>query len=134
MTIRAAAFAFAALLGLAACDDFAGGRAPSSPPPPAGPPVPPSPDLPITGPKARAIMADLSLSCLELASLKADMAICEERRGRTVDHAALRTELRDLKWTLQALPVAEASARCSALTTELRSTPKPQVCWDLGND
>lgn len=132
MPIRTTAIAIAALLGLAACDDFAGGREPWAPPAPAGPPVPPSPELPITGPKARAIMGDLSLSCMELASLKADMAICEERRGRTVDHAALRTELRDLRWTLQALPPAEASTRCSALTAELRNTPKPQICSDLG--
>ena len=128
MSIRTTAIVMAAVLGLAACDDVGTGR---PLPPPPGPPVPPSPELPMTAVKAREIVDGLSLSCIELASLKTAMMLCEERQGRTPDHAVLRTELRDLKWTLQTLPPAEASARCSAITNELRATPKPQVCWDL---
>lgn len=130
MSIRTTAFALTALLGLSACDDFAGGR---PLPAPEGPPVPPSPELPMTAAKALVIVDGLPLGCREMASLKTAMMMCEERQGRTPDHAVLRTELRDLKWTLQALPPEEASARCSAITNELRQLPKPQVCWDLGN-
>ncbi len=128
MSIRSAAVAVAALLGLAACDDFAGGR---PLPAPEGPPVPPSPELPMTTAKALEIIDGLPLGCREMASLKTAMLMCEERQGRTADHAALRTELRDLKWTLQGLPVEESRARCSAINDELRQKPKPQVCWDL---
>jgi len=128
MSIRTTAIVMAALLGLAACED-AGADLP--PPQPPAPPAPPSPELPMTPVKARQIVDGLSLSCMELASLKTAMLLCEERQGRTPDHAALRTELRDLKWNLQGLPVEETSARCSAITNELRQKPKPQVCWDL---
>jgi len=131
MSIRLTAIATAALLGLAACDDFATGR---PLPPPPGPPAPPSPELPMTGAKARTIIDGLPLNCREMASLKAAMLLCEERQNRPADHAALRTELRDLKWTLQGLPREEASRRCAAITDELRLKPKPQVCWDLGED
>lgn len=129
MSIRITAIAMAAMLTLAACDDIGTGR--PSPPPP-GPPVPPSPELPMTAAKSLEIIDGLPLGCREMASLKTAMLMCEERQGRTADHAALRTELRDLKWTLQGLPVEEARARCSAITDELRQQPKPQVCWDLG--
>ena len=128
MPIRTAALAMAALLGLAACDDIGTGR---PLPPPPGPPVPPSPELPLTTAKSLEIIDGLPLGCREMASLKTAMLLCEERQGRTADHAALRTELRDLKWTLQALPAGEASARCATITDELRLRPKPQVCWDL---
>ncbi len=131
MAIRTAAFVATALLTLAACGDTAADRPAPAPP---GPPVPPSPELPMTTAKALEIIAGLPLGCREMASLKTAMLMCEERQGRTPDHAVLRTELRDLKWTLQALPVEEARARCSAITNELRLQPKPQVCWDLGND
>lgn len=127
MSIRTTAAVVAVLFGLAACD----GAGADLPPPAPTPPVPPSPELPMTAAKARQIIGGLSLSCMELASLKTAMLLCEERQGRTTDHAALRTELRDLKWNLQGLPVEEASARCSAITNELRQKPKPQVCWDL---
>ncbi len=127
MSIRTTVVVVAALLGLAGCDGGGTGR----PLPPPGPPVPPSPELPMTAAKAREIIDGLPLGCRELASLKAAMLLCEERQGRTPDHAALRTELRDLKWTLQTLPAEEASARCFAITNDLRATPKPQVCWDL---
>ena len=106
---------------------------PKAPPVPPAPPSPPSPELPMTGVKAREIIGDLPLPCIEMASLKMDMLTCDARVGRPADHEALRTELRDLRWTLQTLPVEEASARCSALTAELRTKPKPQACWDLGN-
>lgn len=129
MSIRTAAIVAVAVLGLAACDGGGTGR-----PPPPPPPVPPSPDLPLTGVKAREIINGLPLNCREMASLKTAMLLCEERQGRPADHAALRTELRDLKWTLQALPPEEASARCAAIVDELRLMPKPQVCWDLGED
>lgn len=128
MRIKSAVLGIAALLAFAGCDDFAGGR---PLPPPPGPPVPPSPELPMTTAKALEVIDGLPLGCRELASLKTAMLLCEERQGRTPDHAVLRTELRDLKWTLQALPPEQASARCSAITNDLRATPKPQVCWDL---
>lgn len=129
MSIRNTAIAMAAMLTLAACGDAAEDQPPPAPP---GPPVPPSPELPMTTAKALEIIDGLPLGCREMASLKTAMLMCEERQGRTADHAALRTELRDLKWTLQGLPMEEARARCSAITGELRRTPKPQVCWDLG--
>lgn len=116
--------------GLAGCGEPAV-DAPA--PAPAGPPPPPSPDLPMTGAKARQIIGDLPLPCIEMASLKMDMATCSERVGRPIDHTDLRTELRDLRWTLQALPPEEARVRCSALVNEMRAQSKPQVCWDLGN-
>ncbi len=128
MTIRPTILTTFALLALAACDDFAGGR---PLPEPAGPPIPPSPELPMTTAKALAIIDGLPLGCREMASLKTAMLMCEERQGRSPDHAALRTELRDLKWALQTLPVEEARARCTVITNELRLKPKPQVCWDL---
>ena len=105
MSIRTAALAAAALLGLAACDDPGTGR---PVPPPPGLPVPPNPELPLTTARSLEIIDGLSLSCREMASLKTAMLLCEERQGRPADHAALRTELRDLKWTLQALPAEEA--------------------------
>jgi hypothetical protein len=121
--------AVVAALTLSACEE----PTPEAPPVPPSQPSPPSPDLPMTGAKARQIIGDLPLPCVELASLKADMLTCDERVGRPVDHEALRTELRDLRWTLQPLPAEEAAAQCSAQTDELRAMPKPQACWDLGN-
>ena len=118
--------ALAAALGLAACGDIGTGR---EPPPPPGPPVPPSPDLPMTAAKARLIMGTLSNTCMELATLKYDIHACELKQGRPSDEVALRTELRDLRWNLDKLTHDEASTRCAALTTELRKTPKPAVCW-----
>jgi len=82
--------------------------------------------------KAREIIGNLSLVCTELASLKMDMVLCEERQGKPTDHAALRTQLRDLRWNLQTLPADQAMARCTAELDTLRAQPKPQVCWDLG--
>lgn len=121
--------AAAAALMLSACEE----PAPKAPPAPPAPPSPPSPDLPMTGAKARQIIGDLPLPCVELASLKADMLVCDERVGRPADHEALRTELRDLRWNLQSLPADQAAAQCTAQSGELRSRPKPQACWDLGN-
>lgn len=95
-------------------------------------PVPPTPDLPMTGAKAREIMGDLPLGCRSMATLKMDLLTCAERTGRPADHEAFRTELRDLRWNLQTLPPEEATARCSAMEAEMRSKPKPQACWDLG--
>ena len=126
MTLRmTSCAALVAILVLAACE------APEPPAPPA-PPSPPSPDLPMTAVKAREIVAGLPLTCTELASLKMDMVLCEERQGKTTDHAALRTQLRDLRWNLQAQPTDVATARCTAEMDTLRAQPKPQVCWDLG--
>lgn len=119
----------AAALLLAACSE----SAPKEPPAPPSPPVPPSPELPMTPAKAREIIGDLPLTCVQLASLKADMLICDERQKKAADHEALRTELRDLRWTLQQKPAEEATAQCQARMNELLSKPKPQVCWDLGN-
>lgn len=124
MTIAAAALA--AGLGLAACDQFAAGR---ELPPPPGPPVPPSPELPMTAPKARLIMGTLSNTCMELATLKYDIHACELKQGKPASDETLRTDLRDLRWNLDKLTHDEASAQCAALTTELRKTPKPRVCW-----
>lgn len=126
MKLRIIAVALTAAAGLAACDDFATGR---ELPPPPGPPVPPSPDLPMTAAKARLIMGTLSNTCLELATLKYDIHACELKQGKPADEAALRTELRDLRWNLQKLTADEASAQCAARTTELRKTPKPRACW-----
>lgn len=129
-TVAALAAVMLCTVGLTGCGEPA---ADAPPPAPAGPPPPPSPDLPMTGTKARQIIGDLPLPCIEMASLKMDMATCGERVGRPIDQEALRTELRDLRWTLQALPPEEARTRCSAIVNELRTQPKPQVCWDLGN-
>ena len=118
--------AVAAPLALAACDNFAAGR---ELPPPPGPPSPPSPELPMTAAKARLIMGTLSNTCMELATIKYDIHACELKQGKPSDEAALRTELRDLRWNLQKLTPDEASAQCAAQTTELRKTPKPAVCW-----
>ena len=118
--------AVATTLGMAACDNLATGR---DLPPPPGPPVPPSPELPMTAAKARLIMGTLSNTCMELATLKYDMHACELKQGKPADEEALRTELRDLRWNLDKLTHDEASAQCAALTTELRKTPKPRVCW-----
>ena len=126
MKLTIAIAALVAGLGLAACDEFATGR---DLPPPPGPPVPPSPDLPMTAAKARLIMGTLSNTCMELATLKYDIHACELKQGHPADEAALRTELRDLRWNLDKLTHDEASAQCAALTTELRKTPKPRVCW-----
>lgn len=115
--------------GAAACGDAGQGRDMPAPPPP---PEPPTPELPMTGAKAREIIGDLPLPCIEMATLKMDMLTCEERQGRTADHEALRTELRDLRRELQSQAPEAAAARCSAVTNELRTRPKPQVCWDLG--
>lgn len=116
----------AAALGLAACGDIGTGR---ELPPPPGPPVPPSPDLPMTAAKARLIMGPLSNTCRELATLKYDIQACELKQGKPADEAALRTELRDLRWNLDKLTPDEASAQCAARTNELRKTPKPRACW-----
>ena len=118
--------AIAASLGLAACDQVATGR---DLPPPPGPPAPPSPDLPMTAAKARLIMGTLSNTCMELATLKYDIHACDLKQGKPADEEALRTELRDLRWNLDKLTRDESSAQCSALTNELRNTPKPAVCW-----
>ena len=126
MKLTIAAAALAAGLGLAACDQFAAGR---ELPPPPGPPVPPSPDLPMTAAKARLIMGTLSNTCMELATLKYDIHACELKRGRPAEDAALRTELRDLRWNLVKLTADEASARCAAQTVELRKAPRPRACW-----
>ena len=115
--------------GAAACGDAGTGREMPAPPPP---PEPPTPELPMTGAKAREIIGDLPLPCIEMATLKMDMLTCEERQGRSADHEALRTELRDLRRDLQSQSREAAAARCSAATTELRARPKPQACWDLG--
>lgn len=115
--------------GAAACGDAGQGREMPAPPPP---PEPPTPELPMTGAKAREIIGDLPLPCIEMATLKMDMLTCEERQGRAADHEALRTELRDLRRELQSQAPEAAAARCSDVTNELRTRPKPQVCWDLG--
>lgn len=115
-------------LGIAACDS----PEPAAPPAPPPPPSPPSPELPMTPVKARQIIGDLPLPCVQLATLKMEMTTCEERQGRTTDHDALRTELRDLRWNLQALPRDQASTQCTATVAELRKRSKPAVCWDLG--
>lgn len=129
MTARPLLFSILAALVLSACEE----PAPKAPPAPPAPASPPSPELPMTGAKAREIIGDLPLPCIELASLKMDMLTCAVRIGRPADHEGLRTELRDLRWTLQSLPAEEATARCSAMSGELRTQPKPQACWDLGN-
>lgn len=114
---------------LGACSEE-GASAPTPPPAPTWP-SPPSPDLPLTGAKARQIIGDLPLTCVELASLRVDMLICAERQRKPADHAALRTELRDLRWNLQQQPREAATAQCMALQEEARKQPKPAVCYDL---
>ena len=120
--------ALACGLGLAACEQPAP-AAPVAPPPP---PSPPSPELPMTAVKARQIIGDLPLTCVQLATLKMDMTTCDERQGRKPDHDALRTELRDLRWNLQALPRDQATVQCTTAVAELQAKPKPAACWDLG--
>ena len=132
MTVKRTSAVLAAVLicaaGLSACD-FAAGR---EIPPPPGPPVPPTPELPMTGAKAREIIGDLPVTCTGMATLKMDMLTCAERQGKPADHAAFRSELRDLRWNLQKLPPEEATAQCTAMLDEMRSKPKPEACWDLG--
>ena len=120
--------ALAAVFALAACE----APKPAAPPAPPAPPSPPSPELPMTPAKAREIIGDLPLACSQFASLKMDMLTCEERQGHTADHAALRTELRDLRWNLQSLPAEEATKQCAAKVAELQTHAKPRACWDLG--
>ncbi|RZI98457.1 MAG: hypothetical protein EON90_13350 [Brevundimonas sp.] len=115
-------------LSLSACGEAA---APTPPAPPPGPPPPPSPPLPMTTSRALEIMGTLSNTCREVAAMKMAQAKCEERQGRTVDHAALRTELRDLAWTMGKLSPDEASKQCEVVMGELTRRPKPQACWDL---
>lgn len=122
---------FISLAVLAAVLAGCGEPAPRPEPPAPKPPVPPSPELPMTAAKAREIIGDLPLACRELATLKMDMVLCDERRGREADHEALRTELRDLRWNLQQQPDT-AGAQCHQMQEDLRKQPKPQVCWDLG--
>lgn len=93
----------------------------------------PNPDLPMNGAKARQIMDGLPLACVSMASLKMDQLTCAERTGQAANHDALRTELRELRQTLYALPADQATARCSAIDAEMQRQPKPQACWDLGN-
>jgi hypothetical protein len=114
---------------LGACDETGESRV--TPVAPPQPPAPPSPPLPLTTSRALEIMGTLSNTCREVAAMKMAQAKCEERQGRTVDHAALRTELRDLSWNMAKLSADEASKRCEAIMGELSSRPKPQVCWDL---
>lgn len=128
LTLIAQAAILAGTLALTACE----APAPVEPPAPPPPPSPPSPDLPMTPVKAREIVSGLPLTCTELASLQMDMVVCEERQGKTADHEALRTRLRDLRWNLQTLPADQQTARCAAELDTLRRQPKPQVCWDLG--
>lgn len=130
MTGAALAALMFAVSTLAGCSEQ-GASAPTPPPAPAWP-SPPSPDLPLTGAKARQIVGDLPLSCVELASLKVDMLICAERQRKPADHEALRTELRDLRWNLQQQPREAAQAQCTALQNEVRAQPKPTICYDLG--
>ncbi len=78
MAIRPTILTAFALLALAACDDFAGGR---PLPEPAGAPIPPSPELPMTTAKALAIIDGLPLGCREMASLKTAVLMCDDRRG-----------------------------------------------------
>ena len=113
---------------LGACNEA---EAPAAPPQPKWP-VPPSPDLPMTPAKAREIVGDLPLSCVQLASMKVDMAACDARQNKPVDQEALRTQLRDLRWSLQQQPAEQAAAQCAVQMAELGKTPKPSACWDLG--
>ncbi len=113
---------------LAACSEA---EAPVAPPAPQWP-VPPSPELPLTPAKGREIIGDLPLPCIQMATWKVEQAACDGRQNKPVDHEALRTELRDLRWTLQQQPREEAAAACSAQLAEMGRKPKPSVCWDLG--
>lgn len=118
-----------AAASLAACDETGESRMVAVPPP--EPPAPPSPPLPLTTSRALEIMGTLSNTCREVATMKMAQAKCEERQGRTVDHAALRTELRDLAWNMAKLTPDEASKQCEVIMGELSSKPKPRPCWDL---
>lgn len=118
----------AALL-LAACSQGET-AAPPEPPQPEWP-VPPSPELPITAAKAREIVGDLPLPCVAYASRRVVKATCDERQNKTVDHEALRTELRDLRWTLQQTTPEAAATACNAKLAELNKWAVPGVCWDL---
>ena len=117
--------------GLTACGEAEAKKA-TPPPAPAGPPPPPSPDLPLDGRKAREIVNMLPTTCIRVASLKMDMVTCDERQNKPTDHEALRTELRDMSWNLQKLPVDQATARCTRMLAELQARPSPAVCSDLG--
>ncbi len=126
MKLAVVAVALTAALGLTACDQMTAGEDFGPPP---GPPVPPSPDLPLDHAKARLIMGPLSVTCIELATLKYDIHACNLKQGKESSEEALRTELRDLRWNLDKLTPDEAKAQCAAQTDELRKTPKPAICW-----
>lgn len=119
--------ALAGLL-LGACTEA---KEPAPPPAPKWP-VPPSPELPMTPAKAREIIGDLPMPCIQMATWKVEQATCDARQNKPVDQEALRTELRDLRWTLQQKTPDEASAACEAQLAEMGKRPKPAVCWDLG--
>lgn len=113
---------------LAACTEA---KEPAPPPAPKWP-TPPSPELPMTPAKAREIIGDLPMPCIQMATWKIEQATCDARQNKPVDQEALRTELRDLRWRLQQKTPEEASAACEVQLAEMGKKPKPAVCWDLG--
>ncbi len=117
----------AGLLMLGACTEA---KEPPPPPPPKWP-SPPSPDLPMTSAKAREIIGDLPLPCVAYASRRVVKATCDERQRKPVDHEALRTEFRDMRWQLQQQSKEEATKVCNAKLAELNKWAVPGVCWDL---
>lgn len=128
MMIRSIMGLAAAGLLLVACSEA---KEPAAPPAPKWP-TPPSPELPMTTAKAREIIGDLPLACIQMATWKVEQATCDARQNKPVDQEALRTELRDLRWTLQQKPAEEAAAACTAQLDAMSQKPKPAVCWDLG--
>jgi len=118
--------ALAALL-LSACSEA---KEPAPPPAPKWP-SPPSPELPMTAAKAREIIGDLPLPCVAYASRRMVKADCDARQNKAVDHEALRTEFRDMRWNLQQKTPEEATADCNAKLAEINKWAVPGVCWDL---
>ena len=79
MAIRPTILTAFALLALAACDDFAGGR---PLPEPEGPPIPPSPELPMTTAKALAIIDGLLVGIGDDRYIIPTLSVCESFRPR----------------------------------------------------
>jgi len=108
-------------------------KAPSAPEAPAAPvaPVPPVNEGPLTAARAIALFEGLPLACKPIASLKFQMNQCDLKRGQGKDDAALTTELLAMRAEWTALPVDQATARCTEAYAALERTPMPRECWGM---
>lgn len=122
--------AAAALLALGACSD--GGDKAATPAAPAAsavPAPPPLPELPMTLDKSVLMLANTSLTCQSVASLRFEMNRCEQKIGQGPDDEGFRQELADLRTSLQGKTEAQMEEACGARFAELQQTPMPRACW-----